>query len=166
MPADGTQPQPFYLPHIDQLLKSLRVSRERLSSRSKIAVDTRLLRVLLQTLAARLPFDSDFYLQANPDIAEAFKAGQIPDLHRHFVENGYLEGRAGAKPPVDEAFYAKAYPDIGLAISRGEISSAADHYATSGAAEGRVPSEAMRAEVERWAGVLSDDAAARASGAA
>ncbi len=166
MPDDATRSRQTFLPHIDQLLKSLRITRERLSSRSKIAVDTRLLRALLQSLAAQAPFDQEFYLKANPDIAAAFRAGQIPDLHVHYIENGYFEGRACALPLVDEVFYAKSYPDIGVAISRGEISSATEHYAQSGAAEGRIPSEAMRAEIDRWAAALADDQTGRAPGAA
>jgi hypothetical protein len=145
-----------FLPHIDLVLQSLRISRERLASRSKVAIDTRLLRALLQGLAAALPFDPSFYLAQNDDIRAAHAAGQIPDLHRHFIESGYLEGRFGTAPKVDEVFYAKAYKDIGPAIKRGDIASGRDHYIKSGAAEGRIPSEALRPLVERWAGVLGD----------
>jgi hypothetical protein len=163
MPAHGPPPRPFHLPHIELLLKSLRISRERLMSRSKIAVDTRLLRAMLQSLASQAPFDREFYLKANPDIAAAFASGQIPDLHQHFIESGYFEGRTGAMPEVDEAFYSDIYPDIGAAIASGTVASAAEHYARSGAAEGRLASEAMRAETERWASVLADETQARAA---
>lgn len=156
MPPEKQIAAPVFLPHIEQLLAALRVSRERLNSRSKIAIDTRLLRTLLQSLAERLPFDPAFYLARNPDIAAAHAAGQIADLHRHFIESGFLEGRFGAPPEVDETFYAATYKDIGAAIARGEIPSAAEHYLRSGAAEGRLPSERLRPEVERWAAVLSE----------
>ena len=145
-----------FLPHIELLLQSLRITRERLNSRSKVAIDTRLLRALLQTLAQHLPFDADFYLANNPDIAEAHERGVITDLHQHFVDSGFLEGRFGAAPPVDEPFYESRYKDIGAAIRRGDVSSGAEHYMRSGAAEGRVPSEAMRPAVERWAAVLGE----------
>ncbi len=145
-----------YMPHIELLLQSLRISRERLSSRSKVAIDTRVLRALLETLASQMPFDPYFYLDNNPDIAAAHKAGQIKDLHKHFVETGFLEGRFGARPPVDEAFYTATYKDIAPAVRRGDIASATEHYIRAGAAEGRVPSEAMRPMVERWASVLAD----------
>lgn len=155
----------FHLPHIDLLLKSLRISRERLNSRSKVAVDTRMLRLLLESLAAQLPFDSAFYLKANPDVAKAFAAGQIPDLHRHFIESGYFEGRSAALSDVDDRFYSRTYPDVRAAIAAGAVNSAAEHYTMSGAAEGRLPSEAMRPEIERWASVMSDDTAPRAAAA-
>ena len=149
--ADAT-----FLPHIELLLQSLRISRERLASRSKVAVDTRVLRALLETLASQIPFDPQFYLDYNPDIALAHKAGQIKDLHKHFVESGFLEGRFGAMPPVDEAFYTSMYKDIAPAVRRGDIGSATEHYIRAGAAEGRVPSEALRPAVERWASVLAE----------
>ena len=84
-----------YLPHIDLLLQAMRINRERLNSRSKIAIDARLLRTLLQAVVVNLPFSAEFYETTYPDIAEAAAAGKIPDLHRHFVETGYFEGRAG-----------------------------------------------------------------------
>lgn len=153
--ADPLDPSSF-LPHIDLILHSLRISRERLNSRSKVAIDTRLLRALLQTLARNIPFDPTFYLEHNPDVASAHKAGQIVDLHKHFLESGFLEGRFGAPPPVDENFYTATYKDIGAAIKRGDIVSGSEHYMRSGAAEGRVPSEEFRLEIERWAGLLTE----------
>ena len=145
-----------YLPHIEQLLQSLRVSRERLASRSKVAIDTRVLRALLSTLVAQMPFDPAFYLAENEDIRAAYEAGQITDLHQHYINTGYLEGRFGAAPPVDEAFYAATYKDIIPAIRRGDILSGSDHYVRSGAAEGRIPSEALLPQIERWAAALAD----------
>jgi hypothetical protein len=156
MSATESSDQAIFLPHIDLLLQSMRISRERLNSRSKVAIDTRLLRALLQSLVRQLPFDPAFYLEQNADIAAAFKAGGITDLHGHFYESGFFEGRFGAPPPVDEKFYTANYLDIGTAISRGDIASGAEHYMRSGAAEGRLPSEAMRPLVEQWAAVLSD----------
>lgn len=146
----------IYVPHIEQLLHALRISPERLASRSKVAIDTRLLRALLQELAAALPFDAAFYLAQNDDIRAAHEAGQIPDLRRHFIETGFLEGRFGAPPKVDEAYYAATYKDIGPAIRRGDIASGADHYVRSGAAEGRIPHPDMRPQIERWASILGD----------
>jgi len=147
---------PEYLPHIDLLLQALRINRERLNSKSKIAIDAKLLRGLIQAAAARMPFSEEFYLRAYPDIAEAHAAGTIPDPQQHFVESGFFEGRFGAPPPVDEKFYTSTYQDIGTAVRQGAIASGAEHYMRSGAAEGRLPCEAMRPHVEQWAALLSD----------
>ena len=100
--ADGaeggqTLETPEYLPHIDLLLQALRINRERLNSKSKIAIDARLLRGLIQAIAARAPFSEEFYLQTYPDIAEAHAAGTIPDLQRHYVEAGFFEGRSARR---------------------------------------------------------------------
>jgi hypothetical protein len=148
---------PEYLPHIDLLLQSLRINRERLNSRSKIAMDARLLRNLLQMLAAHLPFSEEFYAQTYPDLAEAHVAGKIPDLHQHFISAGYLEGRFGAPPPVDEPFYAALYRDVALAIERGDLVSGSEHYVRSGAAEGRVPNAGLKTIIDHWNSILRDE---------
>jgi hypothetical protein len=140
-----------FLPHVDLLLRALRVGRERLLGESKIAVDAALLRALIRAAAAAVPFDPDFYRATYPDIAAAHQAGQIPDLHRHFIETGYLEGRCGALPSFDEAFYLLTYRDVARALRAGDITSAREHYVRSGAAEGRVPSPALSAAVAAWA---------------
>lgn len=146
-----------YLPHIDQFLRALRINRERLNSKSKVAIDAKLLRMLLQALARNLPFSEEFYLQSYPDIAEAHAQGQIEDLHAHFVELGFFEGRAGAPPPVDEAFYLSTYRDVADAVQRGDVKSGAEHYLRSGAAEGRVPNAQLKPLTDSWAAVLRDD---------
>lgn len=148
---------PSYLPHIDQFLAALRINRDRLNGRSKIAMDVRLLRALLQALVARSPFDADFYRRAYPDIAEAHERGDIPDLQQHFVETGFFEGRIGAPPEVDEAFYQNTYKDVARAVARGEIASPREHYERSGAAEGRLPNATIKGEVDYWASILRDD---------
>lgn len=148
---------PEYLPHIDLLLQALRVNRERLNSKSKIAIDAKLLRGLIQAAVARAPFSEEFYLQTYPDIAEAHAGGDIPDLHRHFVESGFFEGRFGAAPGVDEAFYTAYYKDVGQAVARGDIISGTEHYLRQGAAEGRIPNKQTKPEVDYWISVLRDD---------
>lgn len=145
-----------FLPHIDAILKSMRISRERMNSQAKVAIDIRIVRALLLNLARYIPFEESYYLAQNPDIASAHASGTILDLHEHFAETGFFEGRVGAASPVDEAFYAAEYNDIEPAIRRGAIKSGADHYQHSGAAEGRVPNAAMRSEIARWSNLLAD----------
>lgn len=147
-----------YVPHVDLLLKALRVNRERLQSKSKVAIDAKLLRTLIQGLVAAQPFSEAFYLETYPDVRQAAAAGDIADPHRHFVEVGFLEGRFGAPPPVDEPFYAGEYEDVAAAIARGDVTSGAEHYMRSGAAEGRLPNANLAAEVGRWMAVLRGDA--------
>jgi hypothetical protein len=143
-----------YFPHIELLLQALRINRERLNGRSKIAIDAKLLRRLIELAVARLPFSPEFYARTYPDIAAANTAGQIPDLHKHFIETGYFEGRVGAPPPVDEGFYREVYRDVSHAVDRGDVESAQTHYMRSGAAEGRVPSAQLQPEVDSWISIL------------
>jgi hypothetical protein len=152
-------PAPEYVPHIDLVLQALRINRERLNSKSKIAIDTKLLRALLQVLAASAPFSAEFYLKTYPDLAEAYAAGQIDDLRRHFIERGFFEGRTAYEPPVDEAYYTTEYKDVGAAVERGDVLSGSEHYMRSGASEGRIPNATIRAAVDNWMTVLRDDAA-------
>lgn len=149
-------PQTPYIPHIDLLLQALRINRDRLNSKSKIAIDAKLLKTVLQAMIAAAPFNEEFYKQNYPDLAAAQAAGQIPDLHQHFVETGYFEGRFGAAPPVDEAYYTSTYKDVGQAVLKGDVSSGTEHYLRSGASEGRVPNEEIRSELEAWMLVLRE----------
>jgi len=147
-----------YIPHVDLILHVLRINRERLNSKSKVAIDAKLLKALLRTIVQCAPFSEEFYLEAYSDIAEAYAAGQIPDLHRHYVEFGYFEGRIGAPPPVDEAYYTGLYKDVGQAMLSGDVRSGAEHYLQSGCAEGRIPSPQLKPLVDAWMELLGDDA--------
>ena len=146
-----------YLPHVDLLMQALRISRDRLDGRSKVAVDPRLLLQLLRQIVACQPFDESFYLTTYEDIAIAHNSGEIGDLHRHFVETGFLEGRFGAAPAVDAAYYVATYPDVARAIAGGQIGSAQDHYVQRGAAEGRAPNAAAAADMARWLTALNPE---------
>ena len=150
-----------YFPHIDLILQSLRINRERLSSKSKIAIDARLLRLMLQTVAATLPFSEEFYMENYPDIADAYAAGKIPNLHQHFLDSGYLEGRIGYTPEIDEGFYLATYKDVGKAVAAGDVENGAEHYMRAGAAEGRVPNAAVRQSIDNWMAVLRDETGSR-----
>ncbi len=146
----------IYLPHVSLILRGLRISRERLDGDGKIAVDARLLRALLQTGLAATAFSAEFYRATYPDIAAAHDAGLIPDLHRHYLEAGYFEGRLGAPPAIDEAYYLASYPDVAEAVQRGEMASAGRHYIESGAAEGRSPNPDIKPVIEAWLAVLRE----------
>lgn len=147
-------PPTEYFPHVDLLLKSLRIDRDRLSGKGKVAIDARLLRRILQYAIEQLPFSAEFYQANYPDIAAAAAAGRIPDLHRHFVETGWFEGRLGAPPAVDDAYYMGLYADVAQAVADGAITTPRAHYVQSGAAEGRVPSPHLAEEVAQWMHLL------------
>lgn len=151
-------PQAAYLPNIDILLRGMRISRERLNSRSKIAVDAKLLRALIEALVHQVPFDETFYLATYPDLAQARLDGTISDARAHFVETGFFEGRSGAPVEVDAGFYIREYPDVAHAMREGSVASAAEHYAKTGASEGRLPNPAAKKEIEAWMRLLREPA--------
>lgn len=151
-------PPATYVPHIAQFLHALRITRDRLDSRSKIAVDPRLLVQVIRQSVAALPFDPGYYLATYDDVAQAHASGGIADLHAHFIESGYFEGRLGADPAVDRRHYLATYPDVGRAIAEGQIASASDHYTQRGAAEGRAANPDQIADITRWMTVLRPDA--------
>jgi hypothetical protein len=147
------------VPHVDFVYRALRIDRERLNSKSRIAIAPRLLQWLLQALAAAAPFSEEFYLGTYSDLAGARASGQLSDPHRHFIETGFLEGRFGAPPAVDETYYTATYRDVAEAIARGDVASGAEHYMRAGAAEGRVPNRQAESQAEAWLNVLRGGAA-------
>ena len=143
-----------YVPHIDLLMASLRITRDRLHSRSKIAIPAGLLKKLLTEVARAQTFDEAFYRHMYPDLASAHDTGQVKDLHAHFIEAGWLEGGLGADPGVDEVLYLRENQDVRQAVASGTVASATDHYLRSGAAEGRVTRAGVAEDVARWRGAM------------
>lgn len=145
---------PSTLPNGRVLLQGMMLSRERLQDGSKAAVSIPLLKAILTVASSALPFDTEFYLAAYPDIREAYDAGRVVDVKAHFIEEGYFEGRLGTMPDIDEKFYKEMYPDVADAIASGQISSALDHYLRTGAAEGRCVNKAEWEASKYWRDLL------------
>ena len=95
-------------------------------------------------------FDEKAYLEKFADIRTAVKARTIPTGLRHFVTDGYFEGRAPLKYEVDDAWYLKTYPDVALAIKSGKVQNGAHHFEVFGFAEGRVPNKDFQRIVAEW----------------
>lgn len=93
----------------------------------------------VQLLLASVAVDEAWYLRRYPDVAEAIRQGSVLSAQRHFIENGYFEGRFPAEPAVDEQWYLRQYPDVGESVSRGEFQSALRHFMQEGYREGRLP---------------------------
>lgn len=126
------------------------LSQERLRSGSKAAISLPILKAILIGATSGMPFDEDFYSLTYPDLRAAYDAGDVADLRTHFVEEGYFEGRFGAKPEVNEQFYQETYPDVAAAVARGDVSSGLDHYMRAGAFEGRFANAEDMDSVKRW----------------
>ncbi len=84
-------------------------------------------------------FDSTFYLQMNPDVAAAVKAGAtFTSAYQHFVEYGQYEGRA-PDAYFNESFYLTHNPDVAAAVKAGAFTSGFEHFVKYGQQEGRMP---------------------------
>ncbi|MGL4376895.1 MAG: hypothetical protein ACRCT1_10690 [Microcoleaceae cyanobacterium] len=78
-------------------------------------------------------FDTQFYLEENPDVQEAVKAGNITAIE-HFIKFGQLEGR-NPSPLFDTALYLEQNPYIEDAILKDELTGI-EHYVKFGQVEG------------------------------
>jgi hypothetical protein len=96
-------------------------------------------------------FNEKAYLDANPDVAAAVKAGVYATGWQHFISTGSVEGRALAPASVTVGGVTKNYTDfkeyayfansanydVDLAVKAGTYKSGWDHYSQKGIAEGR-----------------------------
>lgn len=94
--------------------------------------------------------DESAYVAKHADIRAAVKAGTLPSAFRHFVTDGYLEGRAPLRYDIDGEWYLKTYPDVAQAIKSGKVKDAAQHFEIFGFAEARVPNREFQKTVAEW----------------
>lgn len=86
-----------------------------------------------------LNFDEGFYLERNPDVAQAVALGAFRSGFEHFLSFGQAEGR---DPSVlfDENYYLTNNQDVDDAVKAGAFRSGYDHFLSFGIFEGRNPS--------------------------
>lgn len=110
---------------------------------------------LFDTTPIRVGFDEDFYLQSNPDVYDAVKAGTYTSGAQHYQRYGQFENRVfQATNGFDASYYADVHGDVAAAGIP-----AVRHYATYGAAEGR--STHLYFDAKYYLDVNPDVAAAR-----
>ncbi|MCC7260586.1 MAG: cadherin repeat domain-containing protein, partial [Alphaproteobacteria bacterium] len=83
-------------------------------------------------------FDTQFYLSANPDVAQMIEDGVIASAAEHFITIGFGEGRSPSSF-FDVHFYLTANPDVAAAVEAGQTS-AFEHFLDHGGSELRAPS--------------------------
>lgn len=82
-------------------------------------------------------FNENWYLQNNPDVAEAVRQGLIT-AEQHFALYGKYENRSPS-PFFDPVLYLQQNPDVAAAVQSGLIN-AFDHFMSYGQNENRSPS--------------------------
>lgn len=104
----------------------------------------------LMEMALADSFDEQAYLDKFADIRVGIKKGTIRSALRHYVTDGYFEGRIPMKYDVDEEWYLRTYPDVAEAIQSGMVLNGAHHFELFGFSEGRVPNKDFQKAVGDW----------------
>jgi hypothetical protein len=127
-----------YLVPFSVVSRSLNLGSPPFDSDQRIAVND--VMAVLRTVIQAVPVDETWYRSAYGDVDLAIKAGEIKSARRHFIDNGYFEGRWPTEPAVDAEWYLQTYPDVAESIELGEIASPQEHFERHGYREGRAPS--------------------------
>lgn len=83
-------------------------------------------------------FDEQYYLTANPDVAQAMNQGLLPSGLEHFNKFGQFEKR-NPSAFFDTLDYLQRYPDVATAVNAEQISTI-QHFLSFGQLEKRDPS--------------------------
>jgi|SRR3954454_6212541 len=94
---------------------------------------------MLRRLIAGIRVDEAWYRTRYPDIAEAIDAGTVASAQRHFVDDGYFEGRLPFEIRVDEDYYLAENAGLADYIRRGLLTDGQQHFDENGYQEGRLP---------------------------
>ena len=89
-------------------------------------------------------FDEGFYLETNPDVADAVAHGGFADGRSHWMDYGRMEGRLpnphyDEGETVNEAWYLSAYPMVRIDIANGRAQDPEHHFRTLGQYRGYRP---------------------------
>jgi hypothetical protein len=96
---------------------------------------------IMRMMISGIEVDERWYLNEHEDIARAVTDGELASAKRHFLDDGYFEGRRPFPMPVDERWYLEAYPDVAESVRKGVVTSGEQHFAEDGYREGRLPYE-------------------------
>jgi hypothetical protein len=94
---------------------------------------------MLRLMIAGIQVDPDWYRARYPDIAGAIDQGIVASPQRHFVDDGYFEGRMPFEIRVDERYYLTANPGVADFVRRGLLADGQQHFDENGYQEGRLP---------------------------
>ena len=79
-------------------------------------------------------FDQNYYHDFNKDLQQEFEKDDRDGLFKHYLDNGWQEGRFPFQVTVDDYFYLETYPDV-----RNFYGSCQDLFVKHGYKEGRLP---------------------------
>jgi hypothetical protein len=82
-------------------------------------------------------FDEAYYLEANPDVAEAGLGAGQEFARAHYRSHGFHEGRVAMR--LDPVWYATRYPLAAFEVGRVDYADLVQHYLIAGRARGYHP---------------------------
>jgi len=126
-----------YLPPFDLIRRLVEITTVRGALRVSVAYDDFI--QIIRMLVADTEVDEAWYLTQYPDVAKAVGEGSVESAKRHFVDDGYFEGRLPSPLEVDEAWYLEQNPDVAEGVRKGLFDSATQHFVNDGYREGRRP---------------------------
>jgi hypothetical protein len=126
-----------YLPPFDAIRNQIATSSVRGKLHVSMSYDTFL--KIIKMYTAMLDVDEGWYLRHNKDIAKVVADGGLTSGRRHFIDDGYLEGRLPFPIEVDEPWYLAHNPDVADDVRKGVIASGQAHFDDFGYREGRLP---------------------------
>lgn len=126
-----------YLPPFDLIRRSVEIATVRGELRVNVSYEEFV--KLLKLLIAGIEVDEAWYLRTYEDIAKAIREGTIASARRHFIDDGYFEGRLPFPIRVDERWYLQHNADIADSVRKGVVPNGQTHFDEDGYREGRLP---------------------------
>jgi hypothetical protein len=126
-----------YVPPFDFIRRSVEISTVKGELQVRMSYDEFV--KLIKLLLSGTEVDEKWYVGQYEDVSGAIETGEIISAQKHFVEDGYFEGRLPFPMTVDDDWYLSQYPDVADGIRNGTITSARQHFTDDGYREGRFP---------------------------
>lgn len=126
-----------YIPPFELIRRSIEISTVRGELRVNLSYEEFV--KILRTVIQGVEVDDAWYLRTYEDIAAAIRQGIVHSAKRHFVDDGYFEGRLPFPMIVDERWYLGQNSDVAKSIRDGVVHTAQEHFDQDGYREGRLP---------------------------
>ena len=126
-----------YLPPFELIRRSIEIQTVR--GELQVTVSYENFIDILRTLIRGIDVDEAWYARVYEDIGQAIKNGVVESARKHFVSDGYFEGRLPFPMQVDEKWYLRENSDVAESLRTGIIDSAQEHFDKDGYREGRLP---------------------------
>lgn len=126
-----------YIPPFDLLRRSVEISTVRGELLVSLSYEDFI--NLIRLMISGIEVDEAWYRRQYEDIASAIRDGQVASARRHFIDDGYFEGRMPFPITVDEKWYQAQNPDVAESVRKGVVQSAQVHFDEDGYREGRLP---------------------------